>query len=400
MRSLFTIVPVSICVGFIASCDKDGKEAPKGPALPANASQYSQKVVPAQFVNTKNSLSEVKLALVNQAGDVDGPAKSIGLDGATTPQRAFASLAGGNIVSRSMRSLMLSRQNPPPYGDGFPSNEYPTMPPPMPPQTDDASNGDLGLDMSNCDGFFADIDNQIQDSLKQVQSALKDIKEDEMLSVKGVSKGEKAANEAFRFNLAINERGQKVNGTFSGGANDTSAFVKAAGSFAGKYESSTTAGSRSTSESGEIAGIVDLAILVDGKESLMRFGGGLDLAGTTGPNPFHIRAASFFEVSGGQKPSIVLELQGEAQGKIDPSSADQKVQADIKVAMRQSADKNFSVEFKGAGSMTQPQGKKAQEFSMNFRGDFAVENGKCVVKSISCSPQSTSVCQGLEGWKK
>ncbi len=123
-------------------------------------------------------------------------------------------------------------------------------------------------------------------------------------------------------------------------------------------------------------------MLVDGKASLLRLGGGIILAGTTNENPFQIRAASFYEVSGGQTPAIVFDLQGEAEGKLTPNAASQKVQADINVAMRQSADKNFSVEFKGSGSMTQPQGQQAQAFSMNFRGEFGVENGKCVVKNF------------------
>jgi hypothetical protein len=50
--------------------------------------------------------------------------------------------------------------------------------------------------------------------------------------------------------------------------------------------------------------------------------------------------------------------------------------------------------------MTQPQGQQAQAFSMNFRGEFGVENGKCVVKSISCNANPATACKGIEGWQK
>ncbi len=394
MRSSLVFVPALLCVGFTASCDKDSKEVSKVPGLPENASKYSQKVVPANFANTKNSVSEVKAALGAQTQGISGPGKQLGLDETNSPQEMFARLSDGNMVSRAMRSLMINTQNSPYGDDDFPS----TMPPP--PQNGDTQNGDLGIDMSDCDGFFADIDTQVQGALKEVQSALQNIKEDEILAIKGVSKGEKAANEAFRYNLSVDEKAGKVYGTFSGGANDTSAFVKAAGSFAFTSENNSRSPNGASQEVGQGAGSIDVAVLVDGKASLQRLGGGIILAGTTNENPFQIRAASFFEVSGGQTPAIVFDLQGEAEGKLAPNAASQKVQADISVAMRQSADKNFSVEFKGSGSMTQPQGQQAQAFSMNFRGEFGVENGKCVVKNISCNAKPATACKGFEGWRK
>ncbi len=404
MRTLnisLVFVPAVLCVSAAVSCGKNSKDENSLAKLPENASKYSQKVVPSDFVNTKSSLSDVASSMRTQASAIKTLGGQLGLNTINSPHEMLNNIAETGIIRNSVRNLFLannaSNTTVPPIA--FPPTDTPSTD--FPSDTQNGGLGNINIDQSNCDAFFADVDTQIQNVLKEFQSALKQVNEDEALKIKGVSKGTKANNEAFNFNVGINEKNQKAAGILSGGANDDAAFFKAAGTFALSTDSATSnkpSESANKAQKTEAVGSVDLSLFIDGKKPLFRVGGGMSLAGQSGSDPFQVSMASFIETAGGKTPSIVIELQANAEGKLDANTESQKVQANLHAAVRQTAQQTFTFEFKGSGSTAAP--KNSQQLSMDLNAEFGAEAGKCVIKSISCTAQPATACDKLNSWRK
>jgi hypothetical protein len=407
MRLSLILVPALTCIGFVSSCDKEEKNRPGAAGLPPNSSQYSQRVVPADFPNTKNGLGEVVSSLNTQAGEIKGPGKQLGLKDNASVRGVVASLTDSHLFSRAALNLMLDTSPTfPPTGGypfpptgGYPSPDSADFPMPNPGDNNDPTPGSASK-LQGCDAFFASIDQQVEAGFGQLKNALSQVKEEEFLKVPGVTKGEKAANEAFRYSLSVNEKEGSAQGSIAGGANDHAAFLKASGAFSinAKSQNQPVKSSSANAEVTIEQGLVDASVLIDTQASVLRLGGGISASGRNGADPVRLLAASFLEMTGGKTPSILLELKGEAEGKLDPKAPTTTGQADLHLALIQSTDKVFTLDFKA--DVAANNGNESQKIVMNLNAEFGVTDGQCAVKKVTCAAEPITLCKSFDGWTK
>lgn len=416
IKSLAFVLLAASPFGVACSKDKKNKDNAKSSEIKLrdNASQYQDKVVPNDFVNTKGSLGETKAALVDQADSVKGPGAQLGIDSTSTPRQLVTNLTSPGLMSRSVRSFLNSRETFPPT---VPS-DLPRMPPP---QTGSGNaNKSAQIDMTSCDSFFGNVDKVIESALGGVKSSLAQVNEDDIVGAKGITRGEKASNEAFNYRMTVAENGTTMTGTFSGGANDTSAFVKGSAIFGGTFTMQTEEGesdintddlsggqqlSASPAPSSQPTepvtftgkGMMSASVFVDSSLSMLKVGGGVALDGKLGNDPVSFNVASFVELAGGKSPKIAVDLEAEGFGKMPGSSEPAKVASDFHLSMTQNAEMGIRAEVKSAGSYIS--GGKVENLGFTVAADFNVIKGQCVVQNITCSADQAEKCKSIEGWK-
>ena len=396
--SIIALVGSLSLLGCSKKSGKSKNTAPNKPTLTENSLQLAGKVVPADYSNDASGVDDVKSSLTTQTESIKGPGSNLGLETSTSPKVVIKKLTSNGVIGRVVTSVIESKNSlslaGPSGSSGIPSNQK----------------GLPSIDMSSCDSFFSGVDQVIDSGLKTVRSSLDSINEEQILKMEGVSKGERLPNEAFNF--VINDPKAGARATLSGGSNATSAFLKASGEFKVKAEltSETTMdpnefpGEPSNLSAPEQKEILDgemamtAAVLVDSKTNLMRAGGGFAFLGKTQNGPMNAKASSFVELAGGSTPGVSLELTGEFEGKPDAQSPIAKISGEAKFSLAQTADKSFLVNLKS--SFTGTDGKDTATNSMTLSSEMGVENGKCIVKKVTCNSIPTSSCKSINSWEK
>ena len=377
---------------------KNNNTAPNKPTLPENSLQLAEKVVPTDYSNDGSGVDDVKTSLSAQTAAIKGPGSNLGLDGTSNPKVVIHKLTSKGVIGRVVTSVMGSDRTLSLAGPARSTT------------TPSSEKGVPSIDMTSCDSFFTGVDQVIDSGLKTVRSALESINEDQILKIEGISKGERLPNEAFRYNLNDEKTGTKA--TLSGGSNETSAFLKASGEFKVKAEITSEAtmdqspfpGEPSNPVAPEKKDILDgdmamtAAVLVDSKTNLMRAGGGFAILGKTENGPMSAKASSFVELAGGATPGVSLELTGEFEGKADANASTMKVSGDARFSLAQAADKSFLVSLKS--NFTGNDGKDSATNTMTMSSEMVVENGRCVVKKVTCDSIPATSCQSIHSWEK
>ena len=420
MRTKNLALVLLTLTSFGMACSKDSKKSKndKGSEikLKENSEQYQGRVVPNDFVNTKGSLGETKNSLADQVGSVKGPGAQLGIDGTSTPNQVVTRLTAPGLMSRSVRSLLNAResipQTPPQNMPQFPS---------QPPMGAGEAKKNTTIDMTSCESFFGNVDQVIDSALKGVKSSLAQVNEEDIVKAKGVTVGQKAPNEAFNYRITAAENGSTMAGTFSGGANDTSAFVKGTAKFGGTFtmqtdESQTEINPEEVSGGQQLSarpaptpkpssepvnftgqGVMSASVFVDSALSMLKVGGGLSLDGKLGNDPVNMSVATYVELAGGKSPKIAVDLEADGSGKMPGSTESTKVTSNFHLSMAQNAEMGIHTEVKSAGSYTN--GSKVEPLGFTIAADFNVIKGQCVVQNVTCSADQAESCKSIEGWK-